>query len=131
MDRNPASLGISASAIPSSGLFHRDQEPYQSADRTELLHASQKAHRKRRTHRRCDRSLDWSVSSSLSMEHLDELGDLCRKRLIMELMGKHSNIIFCDEDGTDLGQHQACLRPGQLRARGSAGPDVFHPAHHR
>ena len=31
------------------------------------------------------------------IEHLDELGDLCRKRLIVELMGKHSNIIFCDD----------------------------------
>ena len=29
------------------------------------------------------------------LEHLDEMGDLCRKRLIVELMGKHSNIIFC------------------------------------
>ncbi len=36
------------------------------------------------------------------IEHLDELGDLCRKRLIVELMGKHSNIIFCKEDGTIL-----------------------------
>ena len=34
------------------------------------------------------------------LEHLDELGDLCRKRLIVEIMGKHSNIIFCREDGT-------------------------------
>ncbi len=32
------------------------------------------------------------------IEHLDELGDLCKKRLIVELMGKHSNIIFCDEN---------------------------------
>lgn len=31
------------------------------------------------------------------LEHLNELGDLCRKYLIVELMGKHSNIIFCDE----------------------------------
>ncbi len=31
------------------------------------------------------------------LEHLNELGDLCRKYLIIELMGKHSNIIFCDE----------------------------------
>lgn len=31
------------------------------------------------------------------IEHLDELGDLRKKRLIVELMGKHSNIIFCDE----------------------------------
>ena len=36
------------------------------------------------------------------IEHLDELGDLRRKRLIIELMGKHSNIIFCKEDGTIL-----------------------------
>ncbi|MCD8249720.1 MAG: NFACT family protein, partial [Lachnospiraceae bacterium] len=32
------------------------------------------------------------------IEHLDELGDLCRKYLIIELMGKHSNIIFCTQD---------------------------------
>ena len=31
------------------------------------------------------------------VEHLDELGDLRRKTLIVEIMGKHSNIIFCDE----------------------------------
>jgi predicted ribosome quality control (RQC) complex YloA/Tae2 family protein len=31
------------------------------------------------------------------LEHLNELGDLCRKHLIVELMGKHSNIIFCDD----------------------------------
>lgn len=35
-----------------------------------------------------------------TVEHLDELGDLCRKNLIVEIMGKHSNIIFCTEDGT-------------------------------
>ena len=33
------------------------------------------------------------------IEHLDEMGDLCRKILILELMGKHSNLIFCDENG--------------------------------
>ncbi len=32
------------------------------------------------------------------IEHYDEMGDLCRKQLIVELMGKHSNIIFCDEE---------------------------------
>lgn len=37
-----------------------------------------------------------------TIEHLDELGDLQHKRLIIELMGKHSNIIFCKEDGTIL-----------------------------
>lgn len=35
----------------------------------------------------------------IDIEHLDELGDLCKKRLIIEIMGKHSNIIFCDETG--------------------------------
>ncbi len=38
----------------------------------------------------------------LTLEHLDEMGDACRKRLIIEIMGKHSNIIFCKEDGTIL-----------------------------
>ncbi len=33
-----------------------------------------------------------------SIEHLDEMGDLCKKVLIVEIMGKHSNIIFCDEN---------------------------------
>jgi len=33
---------------------------------------------------------------NFEIEHLDELGDLCRKKLIIEIMGKHSNIIFCD-----------------------------------
>ena len=31
------------------------------------------------------------------IEHFDELGDLCKKYLIVEIMGKHSNIIFCNE----------------------------------
>lgn len=38
----------------------------------------------------------------IKLEHLDEMGDVCRKRLIIEMMGKHSNIIFCREDGTIL-----------------------------
>ena len=33
------------------------------------------------------------------IEHLDELGDLCKKQLIVEIMGKHSNIIFCNDKG--------------------------------
>ena len=31
------------------------------------------------------------------LEHLNELGDPCKKVLILELMGKHSNLIFCDD----------------------------------
>lgn len=36
----------------------------------------------------------------LHLEHLNELGDVCQKKLIVEIMGKHSNIIFCD--GKDM-----------------------------
>ncbi len=38
-----------------------------------------------------ERSLD------ITIEHLDEIGDLKIKHLIIEIMGKHSNIILCDE----------------------------------
>lgn len=34
----------------------------------------------------------------IAVEHLDEMGDLCRKTLVVEIMGKHSNIIFCNEE---------------------------------
>ncbi|MCD8381057.1 MAG: NFACT family protein, partial [Lachnospiraceae bacterium] len=36
----------------------------------------------------------------IRIEHLDELGDLCQKTLVIELMGKHSNIIFLKDDDT-------------------------------
>lgn len=36
---------------------------------------------------------------NFEIEHLNELGDVCRKTLVVEIMGKHSNIIFCSEDG--------------------------------
>jgi len=32
----------------------------------------------------------------IDVEHLDEMGDLCRKALVIEIMGKHSNVIFVD-----------------------------------
>lgn len=34
----------------------------------------------------------------ITIEHLDEMGDLRHKKLAIELMGKHSNIIFINED---------------------------------
>lgn len=34
----------------------------------------------------------------IEIEHLNELGDVCTKYLIIEIMGKHSNIIFCDDE---------------------------------
>ena len=36
----------------------------------------------------------------IQVEHLDEMGDLRHKTLIIEIMGKHSNIIFCNDDNT-------------------------------
>lgn len=33
----------------------------------------------------------------IHVEHLDEMGDLCQKTLIVEIMGKHSNIIFVND----------------------------------
>lgn len=36
------------------------------------------------------------------VEHLNELGDVCQKHIIVELMGKHSNIILTDETDTIL-----------------------------
>ena len=35
---------------------------------------------------------------SIEVEHLNELGDLCRKKLMIEIMGKHSNIIFLNDN---------------------------------
>lgn len=37
-----------------------------------------------------------------TIEHRNELGDPCKKKLIIELMGKHSNIIFTDENNVIL-----------------------------
>lgn len=35
--------------------------------------------------------------AEITFEHLNELGDLCEKVLIIEIMGRHSNIILCDD----------------------------------
>ncbi|GHU63213.1 fibronectin-binding protein A [Clostridia bacterium] len=40
---------------------------------------------------------DFERVIELEIEHVNELGDYCRMYLIMELMGKHSNLIFCNE----------------------------------
>ena len=44
-----------------------------------------------------------------TLEHYNELGDLCYKFLIVELMGKHSNIIF-----TDACNDSGRLVPGKI-----------------
>ena len=38
----------------------------------------------------------------IDIEHLNELGDICMKKLIIEIMGKHSNIIFTDSENMIL-----------------------------
>ncbi len=37
---------------------------------------------------------------NIRIEHYNEMGDICYKTLIVELMGKYSNIIFCDDENT-------------------------------
>ena len=60
------------------------------------------------------------------IEHLNELGDLCHKVLTVEIMGKHSNIIFCDDGQPDHRQHQACRRPDEFRPGSSSRQGIFH-----
>ncbi|MDD5935884.1 MAG: NFACT RNA binding domain-containing protein [Clostridiales bacterium] len=43
---------------------------------------------------------DFERIIQFKIEHLDDLGDVRQKYLIIEIMGKHSNIIFCNEDFT-------------------------------
>lgn len=38
----------------------------------------------------------------IGVEHLDEMGDLCSKKLIVEIMGKHSNILFVNDENVIL-----------------------------
>lgn len=46
------------------------------------------------------------------IEHLNELGDLCQKKLIVELMGKYSNIIFATEETelSDSGEYTSTIK---------------------
>ncbi|MDK2809090.1 MAG: hypothetical protein PWP24_1827 [Clostridiales bacterium] len=46
------------------------------------------------------RQPDFERVIEFEIEHLNELGDQCTKFLILEVMGKHSNIIFCDDTYT-------------------------------
>ena len=70
------------------------------------------------------------------LEHLNELGDPCKKVLIMELMGKHSNIIFCDDKGMILdsikhvSSHMSSVRevlPGRAYTIPATQEDKYNP----
>ena len=52
----------------------------------------------------------------ITIEHMDEMGDMRSHRLIAEFMGKHSNIILCDENNiiTDSIKH---IPPSVSRVR--------------
>lgn len=45
------------------------------------------------------RQPDFERIIELTIEHLDDMGDVCQKKLVIELMGKYSNIIFTDSEG--------------------------------
>ena len=43
--------------------------------------------------------IDFDRIIEISVEVLNEMGDLCTKKIILEIMGKHSNLILTDENG--------------------------------
>lgn len=49
------------------------------------------------------RQLDFERVAELEFDFKDEMGYISKKYLIAEIMGKHSNIIFCDGDRKILG----------------------------
>ena len=56
----------------------------------------------------------------LHVEHYNDMGDLCHKRLIIELMGKHSNIIFVNEELVRLRSHIEATKDALIKG-GSIG----------
>ncbi len=63
----------------------------------------------------------------ITLEHLDELGDAAKKYLYIEIMGKHSNIIFTDEAGRiiDAIKHISALQSSVREVL--PGRDYFIP----
>ena len=64
---------------------------------------------------------------NFQIEHLDEMGDLRTKRLIVELMGKHSNIIFCDENNVIIDSIKHISGMGSSVREVLPGKDYFIP----
>ena len=63
------------------------------------------------------------------LEHLNEMGDLCKKFLYVELMGKHSNIIFCDDNNKIIDSIKHISASCKLSQRGTSGKRIFHSRH--
>ncbi len=62
------------------------------------------------------------------LEHLNELGDICRKKLIVELMGKYSNIIFVSEDNVIIDSIKRISAALSSVREVLPGKDYFIPA---
>ena len=61
---------------------------------------------------------------SIELDTTDEMGVPCQKKLICELMGKHSNVILCDGDGRIL---DALRRvDGDLSGKRQVLPGLFY-----
>ena len=65
---------------------------------------------------------------NMEIEHLNEMGDLCHKTLIIELMGKHSNIIFCDDKGMIIDSIKHVSSAVSSLREVLPGKDYFIPA---
>ena len=76
----------------------------------------------------------------LRIESANEMGDITTKNLILEIMGKHSNLILTDETGkildsikrvthekSSVRQHQTYLRTGKLCPRGTPRQGICFP----
>ena len=59
---------------------------------------------------------------TLRFEGLDELGDLTERRLVIEIMGRHSNMILVGPNGRIVDSARPRHRGHQPRARGPARP---------
>mgnify|MGYP000323308559 CR=1 FL=1 len=57
----------------------------------------------------------------LRLEALDELGDRVERRLVLEAMGRHSNLILLDGEGRVIDWYAAGGRGDVRRPAGSAG----------
>ena len=61
---------------------------------------------------------------TIELDTTDEMGVVCKKRLICELMGKHSNVILCGEDGRII---DALRRvDGDLSGKRQVLPGLFY-----
>jgi len=61
---------------------------------------------------------------NIELDSVDEMGVPCRKQLICELMGKHSNLILCGEDGRVI---DALRRiDGDLSGKRQVMPGMFY-----